>query len=106
MLVFDPRFLVFEFVKNILLRGPRVRLVRSFMASLESKKNASHCEQMIMGGKTRGAPLLALLLADGRLWCRWCRRPSWSSVGRPCASGSAPSSPSPSTVQVRPVQRR
>ena len=67
MLVFDPRFLVFEFIYNILLRAPQVRLVRSFMASLDGK-NASHCEQMIMGGgkTTVVAPLLALLLADGK----------------------------------------
>lgn len=45
---FDPRFLVFEFVHNILLRAPQVTLVTSFAAS--ASQGASHCEQMIMGG--------------------------------------------------------
>merc|ERR1712185_406104 len=73
--VFDPRFLVFEFIYNILLRGAQVQLVRSFMASLrgagdgaDGNQHASRCEQMLMGGgkTTVVAPLLALLLADGR----------------------------------------
>lgn len=45
---FEPRFLVFEFVHNILLRAPQVALVTSFAAS--ASQGGSHCEQMIMGG--------------------------------------------------------
>lgn len=45
---FDPRFLVFEFVHNIVLRAPQVTLVTSFAESAAGGE--SHCEQMIMGG--------------------------------------------------------
>ncbi len=43
-----------------------MELVRSFTSSLA--KGDGHCEQMIMGGgkTTVVAPLLALMLADGR----------------------------------------
>jgi hypothetical protein len=63
---FDPRFLVFEFVWNILLRGMQVKTVEDFMQSLADGK--SKVKQMIMGaGKTTVvAPLLALMLADGK----------------------------------------
>ena len=62
---FDPRFLVFEFTWNILLRKKQVEIVLDFMASLD--KDQSKVKQMIMGaGKTTVvAPLLALMLADG-----------------------------------------
>ncbi|GBG26808.1 Hypothetical Protein FCC1311_030302 [Hondaea fermentalgiana] len=62
---FDPRFLVFEYVFDIVLRERQVEIVRSFADDV--KHNRSHVQQMIMGaGKTTVvAPLLTLLLADG-----------------------------------------
>lgn len=63
---FDPRFLVFEFAYNILLRKSQVELIEEFQRQVEAGR--SLCHQMIMGaGKTTVvAPLLALLLADGK----------------------------------------
>jgi thiol-disulfide isomerase/thioredoxin len=64
-LAFDPRFLLFEFVWNILLREKQVITVRNFVKTLQG--GGSKVKQMIMGaGKTTVvAPLLALMLADG-----------------------------------------
>ena len=63
---FDPRYLVFEFVWNIQLRKKQVEIVDDFRHSLAH--NHSKVKQMIMGaGKTSVvAPLLALILADGK----------------------------------------
>ena len=63
---FDPRFLVFEFTYGIMLRKAQVILVKKFIKALG--ENKSMCHQMIMGaGKTTVvAPLLALILADGK----------------------------------------
>ena len=63
---FDPRYLVFEFVWNIQLRQKQVEIVNDFRHSLEH--NRSKVKQMIMGaGKTSVvAPLLALILANGK----------------------------------------
>ena len=63
---FDPRFLVFEFVWNIQLRKKQVDIINDFRDSLSN--NRSKVKQMIMGaGKTSVvAPLLALILADGK----------------------------------------
>ena len=57
---------MFEFVWNILLRKKQVDVVRNFQASLNA--GTSKVKQMIMGaGKTSVvAPLLALILADGK----------------------------------------
>uniref|UniRef100_A0A7R9W9B5 ubiquitinyl hydrolase 1 n=1 Tax=Pseudictyota dubia TaxID=2749911 RepID=A0A7R9W9B5_9STRA len=65
-ITFDPRYLVFEFTYSLLLRKSQVVLVNKFMRSLNNGK--SMCHQMIMGaGKTTVvAPLLALMLADGK----------------------------------------
>lgn len=62
---FDPRFLVFEYIFDIVLRERQVEIVRSFAEDI--KYDRSHVQQMIMGaGKTTVvAPLLTLLLADG-----------------------------------------
>lgn len=62
---YEPRFLVFEFVHNIMLRKQQHDLVLKFMGSVAAGK--SLCHQMIMGaGKTTVVgPLLALLLGDG-----------------------------------------
>ena len=62
---FDPRFLLFEFVWNLLLREKQVAIVNKFVATLG--RGESKVKQMIMGaGKTTVvAPLLALMLADG-----------------------------------------
>mmetsp|Transcript_2417 Transcript_2417/g.3236 ORF Transcript_2417/g.3236 Transcript_2417/m.3236 type:complete len:3692 (+) Transcript_2417:353-11428(+) len=64
-MIFDPRFLLFEFVWNILLREKQVITVRNFVKTLQG--GGSKVKQMIMGaGKTTVvAPLLALMLADG-----------------------------------------
>eukprot|EP00457_Paulinella_chromatophora_P000002 gb/GEZN01000002.1/.p1 GENE.gb/GEZN01000002.1/~~gb/GEZN01000002.1/.p1 ORF type:complete len:6816 (+),score=1425.09 gb/GEZN01000002.1/:114-20561(+) len=65
-LVFDPRFLIFEFTWNLLLRKKQVEIVDNFVATLRTGR--SMVKQMIMGaGKTTVvAPLLALILADGK----------------------------------------
>ena len=62
---FDPRFLVFEFMFDIVLRKRQVEMVMSFKD--RTKRGDSSCQQMIMGaGKTTViGPLLALCLADG-----------------------------------------
>lgn len=64
--LFDPRFLVFEFTYSLMLRKSQVILVNKFVQAL--KNNRSMCHQMIMGaGKTTVvAPLLAMILADGK----------------------------------------
>ena len=65
-LSFDPRYLVFEFVWNIQLRQKQVEIVNNFRRQI--KEGSSRVKQMIMGaGKTSVvAPLLALILADGK----------------------------------------
>mmetsp|Transcript_74196 Transcript_74196/g.197960 ORF Transcript_74196/g.197960 Transcript_74196/m.197960 type:complete len:3050 (-) Transcript_74196:601-9750(-) len=62
----DPRFLIFEFAWNLLLRQKQVEIVRDFVECVRS--GGSKVKQMIMGaGKTTVvAPLLALMLADGK----------------------------------------
>jgi hypothetical protein len=64
--VFDPRFLLFEFIYNILLHKSQVELIAQFLKAVRGGR--SMCHQMIMGaGKTTVvAPLLALILADGK----------------------------------------
>jgi Protein of unknown function (DUF3638)/Protein of unknown function (DUF3645) len=66
ILEFDPRFLVFEYVFNIVLRKQQVRLVHTFVDA--ALRNESMVHQMIMGaGKTTVvAPLLCLILANGK----------------------------------------
>jgi hypothetical protein len=61
----DMRFLVFEFMFDLLLRSRQVEMVQSFKSRAEAGQ--SSCQQMIMGaGKTTViGPLLALCLADG-----------------------------------------
>ena len=61
---YDPRFLLFEFSANIILRDAQIRLVRTFVDAAE--KGDSLCHQLIMGaGKTTViAPLLALILGS------------------------------------------
>lgn len=61
---FDPRFLVFEYIFDILLRQRQVEMVESFVTSC--RKGESKVQQMIMGaGKTTVVgPLLCLILAD------------------------------------------
>ena len=63
---FDPRYLVFEFVWNIQLRKKQVEIVNDFRHCLSN--DTSKIRQMIMGaGKTSVvAPLLALIVADGK----------------------------------------
>lgn len=63
---YDPRFLVFEFINNLVLRKQQCQLVMTFLSSVRNGK--SLCHQLIMGaGKTTVVgPLLALILADGK----------------------------------------
>ena len=65
-LSYDPRFLAFEFINNIVLRKQQCQLVVRFLHTVETGK--SLCHQLIMGaGKTTVVgPLLALILADGK----------------------------------------
>eukprot|EP01063_Lacrimia_lanifica_P039595 TRINITY_DN8724_c1_g4_i1.p1 TRINITY_DN8724_c1_g4~~TRINITY_DN8724_c1_g4_i1.p1 ORF type:complete len:4579 (+),score=2099.61 TRINITY_DN8724_c1_g4_i1:248-13984(+) len=64
--MFDPRFMLFEFTWNIVLRGSQITMVKNFVRSLEEGK--SHVKQMIMGaGKTTVVgPLVVLMSADGK----------------------------------------
>ena len=68
---FDPRFLVFEFTWNLVLRPRQVNLVNEFTRAVMEGEHASPSggivRQMIMGaGKTTVVgPLLCLMLADG-----------------------------------------
>ncbi|CAI5729997.1 unnamed protein product [Peronospora destructor] len=61
---FDPHFLVFEYVFDILLRDRQVQMIDSFLTSVA--KGKSRVQQMIMGaGKTTVVgPLLTYILAD------------------------------------------
>lgn len=61
----DPRFLAFEFIHNIILRGSQIELIKKFMNA--AQQGNSMCHQMIMGaGKTTVVgPMLALLSGDG-----------------------------------------
>eukprot|EP00043_Microstomoeca_roanoka_P005858 m.58502 g.58502 ORF g.58502 m.58502 type:complete len:4257 (-) comp13155_c0_seq1:39-12809(-) len=62
---YDPRFLVGEYMFEILLRQRQVEIVREMAASANA--HASKVQQMIMGaGKTTVVgPMLSLILADG-----------------------------------------
>ncbi|MAT98943.1 MAG: hypothetical protein CL608_17505, partial [Anaerolineaceae bacterium] len=64
-LTYDPRFLLFEFTHNLVLRQAQVELVLDFVASVTSGQPL--VKQMLMGGgkTTVVGPLLALMLADG-----------------------------------------
>ena len=75
-LVYDPRFLVFEFTWNLCLRKMQVELVRDFMEHV--RKGQSMVKGMLMGeGKTTVVgPLLALMLADGRRLVVQCCPPA------------------------------
>ena len=64
--IYDPRFLVFEFLLGFMLRRRQFELVTEFAnAAMEGRSSVN---QMIMGqGKTTViAPMLALLLGDGK----------------------------------------
>ena len=71
---FDPRFLVFEFTYNLMLRQSQIELIQTIMQQhadgdiMNSAASSGAAFQMIMGaGKTTVVgPLLALLLADGK----------------------------------------
>ena len=74
-IVFDPRFLVFEFTYNLMLRQSQIELIETIMrehhasdTDLSAASSSGSAYQMIMGaGKTTVVgPLLALLLADGK----------------------------------------
>ena len=64
---YDPRYLVFEFSDNLILRDTQVSLIDRFVQTTQIK-GESMCTQMIMGqGKTTVVgPLLALILGDGK----------------------------------------
>ncbi|KAH3756032.1 nxn protein [Pelomyxa schiedti] len=61
----DPRFMVFEYLFDFILRRRQVEMVQSFIA--KARAGDSSVQQMIMGaGKTTVVgPLLCLILADG-----------------------------------------
>jgi len=63
---YDPRFLIFEYTWNLVLRGRQKQLIKEIHASILD--NQSIVKQMIMGaGKTTVVgPLLALMLADSK----------------------------------------
>jgi hypothetical protein len=63
---YDPRFVVFEYLFDLVLRKQQVVLVNTFVAASRAKQ--SMVQQMIMGaGKTTViGPLMALILADGQ----------------------------------------
>ena len=62
---FDPRYLVFEFAQDILIRKSQIELIDQFINTVAN--GGSMVSQMIMGaGKTTVVgPLLSLLLANG-----------------------------------------
>ena len=64
---YDPRFLVFEYIFDIVLRRRQVEIVNSFRAEAARDGGGAMVQQMIMGaGKTTVVgPLLTLMLADG-----------------------------------------
>eukprot|EP00954_Amorphochlora_amoebiformis_P016362 1281780-Amorphochlora_amoeboformis.AAC.1 len=64
---FDPRFLVFEFMAGFMMRPRQVEIILQFAESV--RRRQSSVRQMIMGaGKTSVvSPMLALLLANGRV---------------------------------------
>ena len=76
--VYDPRLLVFEFIRAVILRGGQVTLVQDFIIALDQMRHVdvssdatpqkNLAQQMLMGqGKTAIiTPLLCLLLADGK----------------------------------------
>ncbi len=65
-MAYDPRYLVFEFVHNLMLRSSQIGLVEDFMKSILDPTQGAAVHQLIMGsGKTTVvAPLLALMLPD------------------------------------------
>mmetsp|Transcript_28857 Transcript_28857/g.48961 ORF Transcript_28857/g.48961 Transcript_28857/m.48961 type:complete len:2411 (-) Transcript_28857:179-7411(-) len=64
-LFYDPRYLVFEFTWNLILRKKQINLIDSFMRTAAEGK--SSVRQLIMGaGKTTVVcPMLSLMLGDG-----------------------------------------
>ena len=66
-LQYDPRYLLFEFTHNIVLRGTQVQLVREFVDAVRSGQPL--VKQMLMGGgkTTVVGPMLALMLGDGEM---------------------------------------
>ena len=63
--VYDPRFLLFEFTHNLVLRKSQVNLVLEFVNAVLAGRPM--VKQMLMGGgkTTVVGPLLALILGDG-----------------------------------------
>ena len=66
-LQYDPRFLLFEFTHNILLRQTQVHLIQEFVGAV--RKGQPLVKQMLMGGgkTTMVGPMLALMLGDGEM---------------------------------------
>jgi len=63
---YDPRFLLFEFTHNIVLRQAQVLLIREFVQAVRGGQPL--VKQMLMGGgkTTVVGPMLALMLGDGQ----------------------------------------
>ena len=66
-LAYDPRFLLFEFTHNIVLRKAQVELIGEFVHAVRSAQPM--VKQMLMGGgkTTVVGPMLALILGDGEM---------------------------------------
>ena len=64
---YDPRFLVFEFTWNLVLRSRQVALVRDILEATARGGGGACVKQMLMGGgkTTVVSPLLCLMLGDG-----------------------------------------
>ena len=64
-LTFDPRFAIFEFTHNLVLRKAQIELVTEFLGEVRAGRPL--VKQMLMGGgkTTVVGPLLALMLGDG-----------------------------------------
>jgi len=85
---FDPRYLVFEFIWNIVLRDAQVEMIDEFLKVLHA--GGSLCRQLIMGsGKTTViAPMLCLMLGDQKHLIVEAVPPPLLEFSRACARSS------------------
>jgi thiol-disulfide isomerase/thioredoxin len=85
---FDPRYLVFEFIWNLMLREAQVEMIDEFMTTLNA--GGSLCRQLIMGsGKTTViAPMLCLMLGDQKHLVVEAVPPPLLEFSRACARSS------------------
>ena len=103
---YDPRFLIFEFTHNLVLRKAQVELVHEFVDAVHS--GAPLVKQMLMGGgkTTVVGPLLALMLGDGeRLVVQTMPPALLEQSRRRCARPSRRSCARRLHALVRPLER-